>query len=180
MSWPDSSGNPVDLYRFTVHKDFVGGDIWRTGTLYLLSRADFEPIPFYPGGPASNEWAATSELKPLARLTIDPADFPFLNQVGSHDDGELIAAEEISDIVTAKVGSARSVPGGILLSLTWDDEIAGIWDRYMETRQRFSPDVERTLTLGAEGIATLEVRGPEGYLQAYEASLLQSGIRLER
>jgi hypothetical protein len=180
MSWPDSSGNPVDLYRFTVHKDFVGSDIWRTGTLYLLSRADFEPIPFYPGGPDSNEWAATSELKPLARLTIDPADFPFLNQVGGHDDGEVIAAEEISDIVTAKVGSARSVPGGILLSLTWDDEIAGIWDRYMETRQRFNPDVERTLTLGPEGKATVEVRGPEGYLQAYEASLLQSGIHLDR
>jgi hypothetical protein len=33
MTWPDRSGNPVDLYRFTVHKDFVGSNIWRTGTL---------------------------------------------------------------------------------------------------------------------------------------------------
>jgi hypothetical protein len=180
MTWPDRSGNPVDLYRFTVHKDFVGSNIWRTGTLYLFSQSDFEPIPFYPGGPASNEWASTSELKPLARLTIDPPDFPFINQVGGHDDGELIAAEEIGDIVMAKIGSARSVPGAILVLLTWDDEVAGIWDEYLETRRRFNPDVERTLTLEPEGRATIEVRGPEGFLQAYEATLLQSGIHLER
>lgn len=180
MTWPDRSGNPVDLYRFTVHKDFVGSNIWRTGTLYLFSQSDFEPISFYPGGPASNEWASTSELKPLARLTIDPPDFPFINQVGGHDDGELIAAEEIGDIVMAKIGSARSVPGAILVLLTWDDEVAGIWDEYLETRRRFNPDVERTLTLEPEGRATIEVRGPEGFLQAYEATLLQSGIHLER
>lgn len=180
MTWPDRSSIPVDLYRFTVHKDYVGGDIWRTGTLYILSRADFEPIPFYPGGPASSEWASTSELKPLARLTIDPADFPFLDDVGGHDDGELIAAEEVGDIVMAKVVGARSAPGAILVSLTWDDEIAGIWDEYMKTRQRFNPDVERTLALETDGSATMEVRGPEGYLQVYEASLLRSGINLER
>ncbi|HKY46653.1 MAG TPA: hypothetical protein VJQ79_01605 [Acidimicrobiia bacterium] len=180
MTWPDRSSRPVDLYRFTVHKDFVGGDIWRTGTLYILSRADFEPIPFYPGGPVSNEWASTSELKPLARLTIDPADFPFLDDVGSHDDDELIAAEEISDIVMGKVVGARTAPGAILVSLKWDDEIAAIWDEYMNTHRRFNPDVERTLTLEPDGRATMEVRGPEGYLQVYEASLLRAGINLER
>ena len=180
MSWPDRSGSAVDLYRFTVHKDFVGTDIWRTGTLYLLPRSDFEPIAFYPGGPDSNEWASTSELKPLARLTIDPADFPFLDRVGGHDDGELIAAEEIGDIVMAKVTSARSVPGGMEVSLAWDDEIASIWDDYIATRKRFNPDVDRTLTIGSEHQATLEIRGPEGFLQAYEAALLGSGIHLQR
>ncbi len=179
MTWPDRSGNPVDLYRFTVHKDFVGSDIWRTGTLYVLSRAEFEPIPFYPGGPASNEWASTSELKPMARLTIDPADFPFLDKVGGHDDGELIAAEEMGDIVMSKVKGARSVPGGILASLTWDDEVAGIWDEYLATRLRFHPDVERSLTIESASEATMEVRGPEGFLQAYGAALLDSGIQVE-
>lgn len=128
--WSDRSGVPVDLYRFSVHKDLVGTDIWRTGTLYLLSLADFEPIPFYPGGPASNEWASTSELKPLARLTVAPTDFPFLDRVGGHDDGELIAAEEIGDIVVTKVIEARSVPGGVIVSLAWDDEVAGIWQQW--------------------------------------------------
>ena len=83
MSWHDRAGRPTTLYRFSVHKDYVGGDIWRTGTLYLLPKEDFEPIPFYPGGPASNEWASTTEVRPLARLTIDPGDFPFLDQVGA-------------------------------------------------------------------------------------------------
>ena len=65
------------------------------------------------------------------------------------------------------------------MSLNWDDEIAGIWDEYMRTSQRFNPDVERTLALEPDGRATMEVRGPEGYLQVYEASLLRSGINLE-
>lgn len=177
--WSDRSGKPVDLYRFSVHKDLVGGDIWRTGTLYLLARGDFEPIPFYPGGPASNEWASTSELRPLARLTIDPADFPFLDRVGGHDDGELIAAEADGDIVMAKVTSARAVPGGMVVSLTWDDEVAGVWDQYLAARRRFNPDVQRTLTIDSESNATMEIRAPDGFLQAYAASLLKSGIHVE-
>jgi hypothetical protein len=79
----------------------------------------------------------------------------------------------------AKITSARSVPGGILVSLTWDDEVSRIWDQYMKTRPRFNPDVERTLAFEPEGRATMEVRGPEGYLQVYEASLLESEIHLE-
>ena len=122
--------------RFTM--TIVGGDIWRTGTLYLFPKDDFEPIPFYPGGPASNEWASTSEVRPLARLTVDPGDFPFLDQVGGHDDGELIAAEVIGDIVMSKVTGARSVPGGMVVSLAWDDELAGVWDEYMTTGSGFT------------------------------------------
>ena len=179
MSWPDPSGNPTTLYRFTVHKDFVGGDIWRTGTLYLFSKADFEPITFYPGGPESNEWASTSELRPLARLTIDPTDFPFLDRVGGHDDGELIEAEVVGDIVMSKVTAARSVPGGMIVDLSWDEEVAGVWDEYMATRRRFSPDVERNLSIEPEGRATMELRGPEGFLQAFATSLLKSGIPVE-
>ena len=180
MSWHRSGGPPVELYRFAVHKDFVGGDIWRTGTLYLLSRGDFEPIPFYPGGPASNEWASTSEVGDRWPGSPSIPGTSRFSTGGGHDDGELIAAEEIGDIVMAKVTRARSVPGAIVVSMTWDDEVAGVWDDYVATRQRFNPDVDRTLTVEEDGKATMEVQGPEGFLQAYEASLLSSGIQVER
>jgi len=157
----------------------VGGDIWRTGTLYFFSKADFKPIPFFPGGPESNEWASTSELRPLARLTIDPTDFPFLDRVGGHDDGELIAAEVVGDIVMGKVTGARSVPGGMIVDLSWDAEIAGVWDEYIATRRRFSPDVERSLSIESEDRATMELRGPEGFLQAFASSLLKAGTPVE-
>ena len=179
MLWHDRSGHPVNLYRFTVHHDYVGGDIWRTGTLYLLPRDAFEPIPFYPGGPPSNEWASTSEVRPLASLTIDPGDFPFVDRVGGHDDGELIAAEVLGDVVRSKVRGVRAVPGGLAVSLTWDEAVAAIWDEYLRTINRFTPDVERTLTQDSPDEATMIVRGPAGFLQAYASSLAESGIHID-
>ena len=144
---PIGRANPSisTAFRFTrTSSEATSGEPGRStsspGTISSRSRS-------IPAGPASNEWASTSELRPLARLTIDPGDFPFLDQVGGHDDGELIAAEEIGDIVMSKVTRARAVPGGMVVSLTWDDEVAGVWDDYVATRQRFNPDVERTLTV---------------------------------
>jgi hypothetical protein len=179
MRWHDRAGNPVDVYHFSIHKDYVGGDIWRTGTLYLLPRESFAPIPFYGDGPDSSEWASTTEVRPLARLTIDPGDFPFRDQVGGHDDGELIAAEEVGDIVMSKVRAARRVPGGgLMVTMAWDEEVAGVWDEYLATRERFTPDVTRSLKRESENIATMEVRGPEGFLQAYERTLAAHGVEV--
>jgi hypothetical protein len=178
MAWSDPAGRSVDIYQFSVHKDYVGSDIWRTGTLYLLPRESFDPIPFYPGGPASNEWASPTELAPLARLTVDPGDFPFRDQVGGHDDGELIAAERVADIVMSKVGRARRVPGAMEVSLAWDEELAGVWDEYLASRRRFTPDVTRTLRRESKSAATMEVRGPDGFLQVLEARLARLGVEV--
>ena len=175
MYWTDRAGKSIDLYNFSVHHEFVGREIWRTGTLYLFRRDEFTPNSFYPGAPASNEWTSESTRKPLARLTIEPGDFPFRNRVGGHDDGELIAAEAIGEIMMARITGARSLPGGILVTLRWDNEVAGVWDEYLASRLRFNPDVQRTLTFD-QGNATIEVRGPDGFLQAYAASLYKSGV----
>ena len=127
MSWTDRTGKPIDLYNFSVHHDFVGREIWRTGTLYLFRQEEFTPISFYPGGPTSNVWASESARNPLARLSTEPADFPIRDRVGGH----------VSTL-----------------------------------------DVQRTLTLD-EGNATIEVRGPDGFLQAYTGSLRKSGVEVE-
>ncbi len=118
-------------------------------------------------------------MRPLARLTIDPGDFPFLDQVGGHDDGELIAADELGDIVMSKVTNARPVPGGLVVSLAWDEQVAGIWDEYLASAKRFNPDVERSLDLESNAQATMLVMGPKGFLQAYASSLHDRGIDLE-
>jgi hypothetical protein len=178
-TWTDRTGNPIDIYNFSVHHEIAGGDIWRSGTLYLFRRDEFRPIPFYPGGPASNEWASETVVNPLGRLAIEPADFPFRDQVGGHDDGELIAAEAVADIVKSRITEARAVPGGIVLSLKWDDEVARVWDEYLASRLRFNPDVELILSLDDTENATIDVRGPDGYLQAYTTSLLKSGVPVE-
>lgn len=176
MRWTDRQGQALDLYHFSVHHEYVGGGIWREGTLYLLPRESFRPIPFFPGGPDSNEWASPSELRPLKRITIRPQDFPFLHQVGGHDDSELLETEHIGEVVMSKVTRARRIAGGLEVALAWDDELSAVMDDYVKTGRKFTPDVEREVIVSGPGQATMRVTGPPGFLQSFETSLKRLGV----
>jgi hypothetical protein len=174
-----SGDEALDVYNFSVHHEYLGQEIWRTGTLYLLPSETFEAIPFYPGGPPSNEWASTVELRPIARIEIRPLDFPFLDRVGGHDDSELIAAEKIGEIVTEHIDTAQRTAGGIAVHLRWDEEIAQIIEPYLESRRRFTPDVIRHHRIEPNGEHWLDLEGPDGYLQAYQKLLTTRGIEIQ-
>ena len=176
LSWADREGRRLDLYHFSVDHSHVGGDIWRSGTLYVLPRDPFWPSPFYPGGPDSSEWASPVEVRPLKRLGVEPEDFPFRDDVGGHDDSELIRAEDLAEVVLARVRSATRLGDGLGLALDWDDEVAGVLDEYLALTRKYTPDVERGLVRGADGAATLELRGSAGFLQSFEGSLARRGI----
>ena len=80
------------FYVFSVSQRWLPHQPWRTGTLYLLPRATFESQPLLPFGPYQvhiAQLASRVPVKPLARLTIAPADFPFLRQIRGHDDQRL-------------------------------------------------------------------------------------------
>ena len=53
----------IDRRNFLAEVIAFGGDIWRSGTLYLLPRESFRPSPFFPGGPDSSEWASPEEVR---------------------------------------------------------------------------------------------------------------------
>lgn len=171
MRWTDQDGHALDLYHFSVHYEYVGGDIWREGTLYLFPRDSFRPIPFFPGGPDSNEWASPSEVRPLKRISVSPEDFPFLRQVGGHDDSELIKASQIGNIVMGKVTGARRIRGGLEVELTWDAELATVMDDYLAARRKFAPDVDWQVTHSSPREVTMRLKGPEGFLQSFEKNL---------
>jgi hypothetical protein len=177
MRWTDSEGRLLVLYFFSVHHEHVGGEIWRPGTLYLLPRETFRANPLFPGGPGSSEWASPEELRPLKRIAVEPEDFPFRDQVGSHDDAELIEAERLAEIVLAKGTSARRIEGGIEIALAWDDELATVAEPYLQAMRRFTPDVERKF-VDRDGAKALEIRGAPGFLQSLEASLRRLEIEL--
>jgi hypothetical protein len=176
MRWTDREGRALDLYFFSVDHAHVGGDIWRSGTLYLLPRESFRPTQFYPDGPDSHEWASPESMRPLKRLAVDPADFPFRDDVGGHDDSELIRVEDVAEVVLDHARSASRLEDGFALDLAWDDELAGIFDEYLGLTAKYTPDVERRLSSREGGSATLEIRGSAGFLQSFEASLRKRGI----
>jgi hypothetical protein len=176
MRWTSRDGRTLDLYHFSVHHELVDGDLWQSGTLYLLPRETFRANVLFPGGPASSEWASPEAVRPLKRIAVDPEDFPFRDQVGGHDDSYVIEAERLSDIVLARATSARRTDGCLAIELTWDDELEEISAAYLDAMRPLMPDVERQFVDRDSGSKALELRGAEGVLQSLEASLRRRGI----
>lgn len=58
------------FYLFSITKDPGDPASWTTGTVYLLPRETFRHI-------WGNEWVSDVSVRPLARLSVRPDDFPF-------------------------------------------------------------------------------------------------------
>ncbi len=80
------------FYVFSVSKSTLPAQPWRTGTVYLLPRSTFMTQPSIAFGANQvhiAQLASFEPVQPLAKLTITPADFPFLSQIRGHDDERL-------------------------------------------------------------------------------------------
>ena len=79
-------------YVFSVSQSALPIQPWRTGTVYLLPRSTFitqSPIAFGSNQVHIAQLASFVPVEPLAKLTVTPADFPFLMQIRGHDDRRL-------------------------------------------------------------------------------------------
>jgi hypothetical protein len=79
-------------YVFSVSRAALPGQPWRTGTVYLLPRSTFTlqpPIAFGSQHVHIAQLASVVPVQPLAKLTVTPADFPFLTQIRGHADERL-------------------------------------------------------------------------------------------
>lgn len=89
----DPAGNVSGpFYFFSMSAAALAQRAWRTGTVYLLPRATFAAQPPAALGETQvhiAQLASLAPVVPLARLTIAPADFPFLHQIRGHDDARL-------------------------------------------------------------------------------------------
>lgn len=79
-------------YVFSVSQSALPSQPWRRGTVYLLPRSKFTAQPpmalgSYQGHIA--QLASFEPVEPLAKLSVTPVDFPFLQQIRGHDDGRL-------------------------------------------------------------------------------------------
>jgi hypothetical protein len=79
-------------YVFSVSQSALASQPWRTGAVYLLPGSTFTAQPALPFGSHEvhiAQLASTVPVRPLAKLTVTPADFPFLMQIRGHDDDRL-------------------------------------------------------------------------------------------
>lgn len=78
----DGISNPY--YYFSINRDALLHQPWRVGTIYVLPRKSFERESSQTGR-ESQQWRSLSPVKPIARITVDPNEFPFLGQIRGHD-----------------------------------------------------------------------------------------------
>lgn len=79
-------------YFFSVSRQALDRQPWRTGYLYLLPADTFveQPGATYAGHAAHiPQLASPVAVEPFARLPVEPRDFPFLDRIGGHDDHRL-------------------------------------------------------------------------------------------
>jgi hypothetical protein len=82
------SGEKEAYYYFSVDQAALPQYPWQNGMVYLLPGATFEqqPLQDYMGLQVEiTQWASPVAVKPLAKLPVSPADFPFLEKMNGHD-----------------------------------------------------------------------------------------------
>jgi hypothetical protein len=82
-------------YYFSISAPALARRPWRTGTVYLLPSGTFELEPS-DGEIRSVQAAGPVPVRPVAKFTVTPADFPFLHDVHGHDD-EALTARALAD-----------------------------------------------------------------------------------
>lgn len=89
----DPSGTTSEpLYVFSVSRPVLAQKPWRTGFVYLLPPDTFSIYPSEKFGPYEvliPQLASLVLVKPFARIAVEPADFPFLDQIRAHEDERL-------------------------------------------------------------------------------------------
>ena len=87
------------FHFFSVTNEVLKASAWRSGTLYLLPGETFERQPVYRWRGEDileHQWASAVGVEPVAKVHVEPADFPFLSHVRGHDNAyvERRSAEE--------------------------------------------------------------------------------------
>ena len=87
---PDQVLGP--LYFFSITHSALLRQPWCNGAIYILPRANFEQEPpqrMFGAEVAFPHWVGFHPTRPVAKLHIQPQDFPFLDQIHGHDDDKL-------------------------------------------------------------------------------------------
>lgn len=79
-------------YVFSISRFALPLHPWRAGTVYVLPGETFmrqPPLRFGECEVRIPQLASLVPVRPLARVAVEPRDFPFLAQVRAHDDDRL-------------------------------------------------------------------------------------------
>jgi hypothetical protein len=84
INWCEHPGNRTSRYLFSIRSDPRDEASWTAGTIYVLPRETFEQTP------NTRELTSLVPVRPRARLSVAPDDFPFKEKTRGHRRGDSV------------------------------------------------------------------------------------------
>ena len=87
------------LYFFSITQSVLLKKPWCTGAIYILPRQSFiqEPTQQAQGTEIIfPHWISSQSAQPIAKLLVDPDDFPFLDHIHGHNNEKLIQLASVN------------------------------------------------------------------------------------
>ncbi len=144
----NASGQQLPVYNFSINQDLLTERPYTAGALYFLPRQSFTRLEMTPGVFA-NEWASTTAVRPLAKLALDPKDFPFLERMGGHDDEPMLRMGVLERQIQAAAVSAESSEDRFWVKLPAEADIVEHLGEYQTLLGQMMPGIELTVSESA-------------------------------
>jgi hypothetical protein len=132
------AGEQIAVYNFSINQEQLEARPYTEGALYFLPRETFTRLKLTPESYA-NEWASEQPVRPIAKLKIQPEEFPFLEQIDGHDDGELIRLNSMAGQIREAAVTALLEDDRFEVILPQDAEITASLQAYIELQRVMMP-----------------------------------------
>jgi hypothetical protein len=151
--WRDDAGRRV--YNFAVDEQTLHGGHFVAGALYVLASDGFSPCVAVDGSP-TEEWLCPTPAVPLARLLVQPGDFPFLADITSFDASDAFRAADALTVAEREAVVVREDSAGLTFVLPADHRRVAV-DLVAALPTLELADVTASVDGSVEG-ATIELR----------------------
>ena len=170
MYFHNKQGKQLAVYNFSVSADQLPEKPWTEGALYFLPRDTFERQWLTPES-LSNEWTSPTAVKPIAKISIRPEDFPFLDRIGGHDDSVFMRLESLGKSIRGAALSAQLNGAQFQLTMPDSNEMADALKEYIEIQTVLMPasqfNVERSTDGLTFSISNLSPAHQQVYAKTY-------------
>jgi hypothetical protein len=171
MYFNNRQGKRLPVYNFSINREMLAERPYCTGAVYFLPKDSFRRLKLV-GDAWSNEWASQEPVDPIARLLLRPEDFPFLEQIGGHDDSMMLRHNRLFKAVLAAVQDAVPLEDSFVLTLRWDSETREDINAFLTVQRELDSVGEYLLQPAADGpTASLTMKLPPAFRQVLENSL---------
>jgi hypothetical protein len=161
----DAAGLATIYYSLSINEEVLKSRPFRGGTIYLLPKHKFTPVA-EGNGIILEEWISQEPVQVLAKLSISPDDFPFLNAISGHNEIEVASLTESMKTCLGAVEEWNQLPNGYCFKFPAGDEWASRLGELCRQQQKFCPLLDFALTRDSSNAPIyLKATGPDGARQ---------------